>query len=649
MTDFKLGQELPDHPTSNTKPKPPLWRRVIRIIWRFIRGTALAAGFIWLGGLVFSLVLLAGMASPDEPRKLEIKDNSVLYFDLDYSLHDGDLTTRSPLPGISLPWVQKTPSTTLLARNIINASQDPRIEGMILRLTDIAQPITQIDVLREALITFRQTGKPIYAYADSLGGLGAGLRMGTSAYYLLSAATEFWVHPLGSIGFFGAQMETPYLRDTLAKIGIEAEILQQGDYKTSAESFARNEMSSENRRMTTRLIGRLNGYLVEGVAENRLISMREAETWLERGYWSATDALMAKMIDGVGDLPHLIDWVEEAHTTTQEDFVPLMAYHIASDYDEAESKDLNPSAEAEGTANAPLLPSMSSPVMVARIAVDGAILAKSENPAIDESTLGISANLIGHHIRRAAENEDIDAIVVAINSPGGTPVGADIIHRAILDARAHKPVIAVMRGVAASGGYWLATAADAIITAPTTMTGSIGVFMAKPNLQGLWEKIGLNWQTITYGDTNPQATPAISLHRPLSPTLRRILEQDTKRTYQAFINRVVAGRNLSTAEAEAIAQGQVWLGMEAVEIGLADIIGNAQTAKDLARIMTQSPEGKPVVMQPYPARPPLWQLWLKQLGKSASLGINFGAWLDTTMIETQVKNQGTPTVWASSL
>jgi len=426
-----------------------------------------------------------------------------------------------------------------------HAKQNDHVTHFVARIKDGEYSLTQIQELRKAIIDFKSSGKKTYAYFDTMGSLSNVI----AEYWLATAFDEIWMQPVGSLAITGISIEQPFIKNTLDKIGITMDMEQRKAYKTGPEMYTRTGMSKENAE-TVKSIGKtIMQTIVDDIADARSLSPIRVKKLIDHAPLTLDEALNVKLIDKIAYLDELEDLIKNNQVA---DFIFTAITRYKS---EISSQNVKENAS------------------VVIINIDGMILdedpyAKSNQPLI----LGVpdkvaAADVISNAINNSAKKDDVKTIILNINSPGGSPTASEVIRRAVVRAKEKgKFVIAHMGDVAASGGYWIATHADLIIASPLTITGSIGVYGGKPDLSKLWDKIGVNWDTIQYGDN----AGMWSLNKPYSESEKRRISIMMDEIYKQFVDRVADGRDMNIIAVEKVAQGRAWIGKKATDINLVD-------------------------------------------------------------------------------
>ena len=448
---------------------------------------------------------------------------------------------------------------------IHRAAEDPRISGLIARVQFSAAPPGAVQELREAVAAFTAV-KPSLAWAETY--------PGTLAYYLASAFGEVWMQPSGTVGLIGCATNALFLRSALDKAGITAEFTARGEYKSAANLFTEDRYTDAHREADGRLIESLHGQVWQGIAESRGIEIAELDALADRAPLLREDALGAALVDRVG-------FRDEAYRRIGE----LTGAPASSpDPDDAdEPPRLFLSRYAQTREQGPSLVGRKKDPRVAVVTVAGPIVGGRGGPGF--SPFGRSSaggDTIAAALREAAADDDVVAVVLRVDSPGGSVTASETIWREVGRVRAAgKPVVASMGSVAASGGYYVAMAAEVVVANPATITGSIGVVTGKLVARALKDRLGIGSEALR---TNANAD-AWSVNSAFTDEQRDLVEAEADLFYDDFVRRVAEARALSVEEVGVLARGRVWTGSDAFDRGLVDELGGLQTAVRRAKLL----------------------------------------------------------------
>lgn len=488
--------------------------------------------------LIIGSAISMGSSSPN----VSLKNNSVIKLDLSGITHDygGSIYIKD----LDYRETSKDGLIDVLFA-IDHAKTDANIKGISIENNLSSLGFTQRKALREKLEEFKKTGKFVLSYADNYM---------QSEYYLNSVADTIYLNPLGTIDFKGLSTEILYMKDLQEKTGIQMEVVRHGKYKSAVEPYLQQEMSPENREQNLELLQSMWNSIVNDIAESRKISTEQLNhiaTHLNAR--NAELALENKMIDKIA----YIDEYKQA---------------IRKSLGLKKEEDIN-EIEIEDYIQA-ILPTLKNKAkdQIAVIFAQGTILGGEGSVDV------IGEKSINKALKEARDNANIKAVVVRVNSPGGSALVSEIIWREIELTKKIKPVIVSMGDVAASGGYYIASNADYIFAEPTTITGSIGVFGTLPNVRNLAKRVGVNAEQV---QTHPHAV-TYSIFEPLSDMTQQTLTESIEHIYDVFLQRVATGRKMSKEEVNEIAQGRIWTGVMAKENGLVDELGGLNDAINYA-------------------------------------------------------------------
>jgi protease IV len=493
--------------------------------------------------LIFIVFIAIGSAIGDG-NKVTVENNSVLVLKLDSEIRDfysvSDLFAEAF--GID---DAKYMSLNKMLIAIENAKNDDNIKGISIETKRIHAGIAQIQSLRSKLEDFKSSGKFVTAYADAYS---------QKNYYLSSVADSVFVNPLGSIDFKGLSAEILYYKDIQEKYGIKMEVIRHGKYKSAVEPFLDNKMSAANREQITSLLQSIWQNMLTEIGKSRKKSVKELNVIADD--LGARNVKLALQNDMINDALY--------YNVYQNKIKQLIGTTL--------SKKLKTVSLADyiSTGKGRILSSAKNKIAV--IYAQGDI----RNGDGDENYIGPKTMI--KYLKKARKDKRIKAVVLRVNSPGGDGLASDIIWHEIELTKKEKPVVVSMGNYAASGGYYIACNADKIIAQPTTITGSIGVFGIVPNISGFAKNIGINSEQV---GTNKQSK-GYSVFKPMSKDFRAEITEFIEDFYVNFVNRVAQGRHKTFSEIDAIAQGRVWTGEQALKNGLVDKLGTLDDAVSIA-------------------------------------------------------------------
>lgn len=465
------------------------------------------------------------------------------------------------------------------------AAEDPRVAGLIARVQLTASPSAAVQELREAIVAFT-VAKPSLAWAETY--------PGTLSYYLASAFGEVWMQPAGSLGLIGFASNATFLRDAFDKAGIEADVVARGEYKSAANRFTEHGFTEAHREAVTRMLESIREQVWQAVAQSRNVDTMALDALADRAPLLREEAVSSGLVDRIG-------FRDEAYARIAELVGPQDHSGDESDKDEPPRLYLSRYAGAARSRLVPPVPSVPGrrpKPTVAIVTVDGTIVDGRGGPQfLPFGTSTVGSDTLAPALREAAADDSVSAIVVRVNSPGGSVTASETLWREVKRARTHgKPVVASMGAVAASGGYYIAAAADAIVASPATITGSIGVLTGKLVIRDLLGRLGVGSDTVR---TNANAD-AWAIDAPFTPEQRAHREAEADLVYADFVERVAEGRNLTKDAVDRVARGRVWTGADALERGLVDELGGFRTALRRAKILAGLDEDTDVRLVTYP-------------------------------------------------
>ena len=502
------------------------------------------AGF--LGFLLLMGIFTAMISMSDQP--VSIKDKSLLILRLDNEIVER--TNKNPFDAFSIPGISGIRKTGLddILECIEKAKTDTQIRGIYLNPSTVNAGIASLEEIRDALIDFKESGKFIYAYGES---------WSQKAYYLVSVADKIILNPRGTIEFRGLSAQSNFFKGALEKVGVEVQVIRHGKFKAAVEPYILDKMSDESRLQTEAYIGSLWNQMLMDISISRGLSMDELNK-LADGVTTFQRAEDLKLNGLVDTLMYKDELLTELKTMTSIKESSDLRVTDISEYRNVPAK-----TDGKGLARD-------------KIAV---VYASGDIDMGTGGLDGIDSEELSRTLREARQDTSIKAIVLRINSPGGSAYGSEVIWREVKLASETKPVIASMGDYAASGGYYIAAAADTIMADRTTITGSIGIFGLIPNIGELMnDKLGITQDVVNTNDHSD----ILSLTRKLSPYEQALMQEYIEDGYDTFISRVAEGRNMNKEQVDEIGQGRVWDAENAKNNGLVDIYGGINDAIDLA-------------------------------------------------------------------
>ena len=497
---------------------------------------------------IISIVTIAGIAASSETATV-VNDSCVFKLEL-----KGTVTERvvdNPFASVMSEEQTALGLNDILA-SIQKAANNEYVKGIYLEAGGIIADPACIEEIRSALEKFKQTGKFVMAYGDNY----------TQAdYYICSVADKVILNPQGMVDWHGMASQTIYLKDLLAQLGIEMEVFKVGAYKSAVEPYTSMEMSDENREQITAYITSIWNNMVEGVSLSRGISTLQLNEYADR--YIALEGAKASLTAGLVDTLLYMDdtkaYLKQQMGIEEDERLDVLSLN--------EMKNLQKNVPLDKSGN-----------IIAIYYAEGQII-----DAPSSTNMGTTPEIVGEKVcmdlRKLRDDETIKAVVLRVNSPGGSAFASEQIWNEVVKLKEKKPVIVSMGGYAASGGYYISCAADTIIAQPNTITGSIGIFGMFPNPHKLIsDKLKLNVETVK---TNKLADFG-SMNRPFNADERAVMQRYINQGYATFVKRCADGRGMSTESIEAVAQGRVWTGEMAKELGLVDMLGDIELAKEIA-------------------------------------------------------------------
>lgn len=508
---------------------------------------------------VISIIVVFSMLSSTETETV-VKKNSIMMLDL-----NGSLVERTS-DNIFKELFDKEDSTygldDILA-SIKKAKENDDIKGIYIQATSLNANFASLQEIRDALNDFKKSGKFIVAYSDNYT---------QGMYYLSSVANKVLLNPKGAIEWRGLASQPLFLKGLLEKLGIEMQVFRVGTYKAAVERFSATEMSPANREQVTAYITSIWNEIITDVAASRKISVDSLNNYANRMlmFYPAEQTVKSGMADTLIYKNDVRDYLKQLVEIDKDDDLAVLGL------DEMINVKKNTPKDKSGNIIA---------VYYAFGEIDGGSSSTDED--------GIISNEVIKDLRKLKEDKDVKAVVLRVNSPGGSAFGSEQIWEAVCQLKKEKPVIVSMGDYAASGGYYISCAADTIVAEPTTLTGSIGIFGLIPNAKGLTDKLGLSFDVVK---THKFADFG-NIMRGMNTDEQTLLQMYINQGYDLFVSRCAEGRKMSKKEIEKIAEGRVWTGEAAKKIGLVDLLGGIDKALEIA-VKKAKVEGYTVVGYP---------------------------------------------------
>jgi len=512
--------------------------------WKYTLATVVGSiiTFLVVFGILFGVfsAVIAGFGESE----VIVNDNSVVTINLSNDIPDK--TSDNPFDNIDFANFETTTVLGLndILKTIEKAKNDERVKGIYLNLSSVPAGMATIEEIRNKLLEFKESGKFIISYSSMYS---------QKAYYIASISDEIYMNPQGTIEWKGLATQVMFFKGALEKLGVEAQIFRHGQFKAAVEPFMKEEMSEANKLQSLTLIQSIWDDMCVNISDSRNINTENLNMYADSLFvYDAETALKYGFIDGIKYYDEVLLELESKSKVPEDENDDFLI--AISKYSKAKIKD----AKKNGSEN--------------KIAV---IFAEGDIVDGKKSDGSIGGDWMAELIRNAREDDNIKAVVLRVNSPGGSGLASEIIWREVKLTQEVKPVVVSMGNLAASGGYYISCPAEYIFAQPNTITGSIGVFGMIPNLQKLMnEKLGI---TIDGVSTN-HSSDFGSIMRPFTPEEGQFIQRQIEDFYDVFLTRVANGRNMEKADVDSIGQGRVWSGLNAIEIGLVDEIGGLDDA-----------------------------------------------------------------------
>jgi protease-4 len=518
---------------------------------KFVGATVVGLFLFCILGIFILMGIGASFSSSEKP---DIEENSVLMLNLSRPI--AERSTEDPFEGLNLP-INNTPTKLGLLeiiQSIKNAKNDKKIKGIYINTEGVSSGYAALKEIRDALVDFKKSNKFIYAYGEYYT---------EGAYYLSSVADKIYLNPIGLVEFNGLYSEVPFIKGVLEKLEVRPEIFRVGEFKSAIEPLMLDKMSDANRLQVTSYLNSIYDVYLKDISLSRKIEASKlrqiSDSMLVR---KPEDALTYQLITNVGYEDEILEILRKDLKVDKKEKIKFIT--INNYYKSIESK--------------------YSKNKIAVLFAEGDI---SSGRSTDES---IGSETIVNELRKLRKDDKVKAIVLRINSPGGSALASDVMWREIMLTRKEKPVIASMSNVAASGGYYMAMACDTIVAQENTITGSIGIFGVLFNAENLLKnKIGVTTDRVTTGKYSDIGNPV----RPITAQERQIIQENIERGYETFTTKAAQGRKMSVENLKKIASGRVWSGSQAKENGLVDVIGGLDVAIEIAAKKAKITEYQP--------------------------------------------------------
>lgn len=528
-------------------------------------------------GLALFIVLVVGIFAiiiKSSKKEVEVKEKSVLTLKLNKPIRE--LSKDSPFSNVDLPLPGSMGTLGLnkIKKAIKEASQDERIKGIFLNLKDVKAGMSTTYEIRENLKAFKDSGKFIIAYADVLD---------EKTYYLASVADEVYVNPAGDLEFNGLATQISFFKGTFEKLDIEPQIFRVGTFKSAVEPFIRKDMSEPNRLQIRTFLEGIYDQMLSDISQSRGIDKKKLRMISDSMMVHNTkDAVKYGLIDDMQYIDGVHDKIKQRLNPEAEESKEEEEEDDDEEEEEKEEKINFISMDKYNQAKKDWIKPITSLDRVAVIVGQGQIVMEGDE---DE----IVGNKLAAQIREARKDENVKAIVLRVNSPGGSATASDIMWREVQLAKKEKPVIASMSDVAASGGYYMSMGADTIVATPVTITGSIGVFGLFFRLDDLMQdKLGVTYDQVETGEHSLFMSP----FHPLTDYEKSIIQKSVEAIYDTFTTKAAQGRNVAQEDILEVAGGRVWTGKDAQGKKLVDVMGTLDDAIAIAAKSAKLKEGE---------------------------------------------------------
>jgi protease IV len=528
-------------------------------MWKFLLGIAVGIVVAFVG----ALIIVFAMGRLVSTKQVSVEGNSVLVLAL-----SGELPEAPPVD-IPIPFVQaqSVPTVRDIWTSLRQAATDNRIKAVVIQPNGLETGWGKLQELRQEIVAFKKSGKPVYAFLQS---------PGSREYYLASVADKIFLSPDDMLGVKGFLLEEMYFKKTLDKVGVQFEVDHIGRYKDAGDIFTKTGMSPETREVLNQVLDQIYGDFCATVGQGRHKSAAEVKALVDTGPFLGSQAKAAGLIDELG-------YEDQVYTDLKKKLG-------LSDIKKSNIRAYFRAAPGKGD-------------RIAILAGEGDIVRGDPNDAFGGPT-GISSGGFAKVVRRVRNDKSIRGVILRVNSPGGDSVASDEILHELKLLSAVKPLVVSMSDVAASGGYFISMTGDPVLSYSGTITGSIGVLYLRPNFRGLYDKLGIQANLLLRG----QFADLDSVSQPLSDAGRRKLHESIETTYRSFVGKVAAARKKNYDQIDTLAQGRVWMGQQARQNGLIDELGGLDRAIALVRTKAKLAANGETNLVMYPPRRSLFEV-----------------------------------------
>lgn len=557
--------------------------------WKLIKGVFVVTGGLVVIGIIALFFFFRSVT--DKELTHPLSPNTVVEIDLSGSL------SENPEPASVLKvlgqWRLTLPDITELFQDMI---QDTNVHGAILRLDHSELSLAQAEELRGLIKKFRQAGKRILAYAEDFQGQSS--NAGMIRYYLACACDEIWMQPLGTVAIQGLILEVPFAKKAFEKVGVQSLLEKRKEYKNAPDSFSEEKFTGPSKESLHALLSSFMEEIRKALAQDRDLSPQTVQKLIDEAPWTDAEAKRQGLLDQLAYHDELENFFSEEENHAKPSMLTAVSYvqrkhlHRAS---QGIKKNIPSGLKEDPKKSSQNFPQ--DPMTLGVLYAQGDVIHDAKSDPSYKNQWRIGGHATAKALRTMGANPDLKAIIIRINTGGGSATASETIRREIeLLRRKGVKVIVSMGSVAASGGYWIAHEADKIVAQPCTLTGSIGVYSGKFLTTDLWENLGIFWDEVHEGHNAVYESQT----QDYTDQGKKQLNAQLDSIYEAFVRRVAKGRRLSLEHVREIAKGRVWSGSDALRYGLVDKLGGFETAVTLALESLDLPEDTPVEFLVYP-------------------------------------------------
>ncbi|MEJ2366970.1 MAG: signal peptide peptidase SppA [Acidobacteriota bacterium] len=518
--------------------------------------------------IIGALLVMAGVAAMLKGSAPVVRPDSTLVLQL-----DRPIVEPPPDPIATQLFGAKMYQMLNLHQAIRRAAKDSRIKSLLIEPGMAPMGFGQMEQLRSDIEFFKKSGKPVYAYFEATG---------NSGYYLASTANKIVAPPTANLMITGLYAEVPFLRGAFDKFHIQPQFYHIGKYKSYSDMFMRKDMSDAQREAMNAILDSLYAQLKSGIAAGRNLPEKVVEDDINKGFLFGKDLKARGLVDEIGYFDSVRSQLGKVNGTPGD-----WRYATMSDYEQDHRAGLASGAKST----------------IGVVIASGDIVS-GEGDGVKKSTIG--SDTVIRWLKKMGRDRSVKAVVLRVNSPGGSALASDMMWHEVRLLKQKKPVIVSMGDVAASGGYYLSMGADAIVAEPGTITGSIGVVTGKIVIKGIWDWLGVNHVVMTRGKN----ANLFSTVQTFSPEQEELIQKEMHQFYDTFVSKAAEGRHMTFDQVDKIGRGRVWTGEQALKNGLVDKLGGIQTAIDLAKQKAGIPASQPVRLKVYPQTKTLIEAFL---------------------------------------